>query len=61
VRREFLGLLPYGHHGLELPAGEIAENSPPGIRVVSFDDFAGGRAPRVVTRDMPLADRDLAV
>lgn len=61
MRREFLGLVPYGHHGVELPTGEIAENSPPGIRVVSFDDFAGGRATRVVARNMSLADRDQAV
>jgi Lecithin retinol acyltransferase len=61
VRREFLGVVPYRHHGIELPGGRIAENSPPGTRIVGFDDFARGRPTRIITRDLSLAGRDQAV
>jgi uncharacterized protein YycO len=61
VRREFLGVVPYRHHGIELPGGRMAENSPPGTRIVSFGDFARGRPTRVVSRDMSSAGRDQAV
>jgi hypothetical protein len=61
VRREFLGVVPYRHHGIELPTGEMAENSPPGVRIVGFDDFAKGRPVRTVSRDMSPAERDQAV
>jgi hypothetical protein len=61
VRREFLGVVPYRHHGIELPGGRMAENSPPGVRIVSFDDFAGGRPTTVVSRDPSPAERDQAV
>lgn len=61
MRREFLGVVPYRHHGIELPGGRMAENSPPGTRIVSFDDFARGRPTRVVSRDLSPAGRDQAV
>jgi hypothetical protein len=61
VRREFLGMVPYRHHAIELPSGEMAENSPPVVRIVSFDDFARGRPTRVVSRDLSPAERDQAV
>lgn len=61
VRREFLGVVPYRHHGIELPGGRIAENSPPGIRIVGYDDFARGRPVRIVSRDLTPAERDQAV
>ena len=61
VRREFLGVVPYRHHGIELPGGRIAENSPPGVRITGFEDFAGGRPTRVVSRDLSPAGRDQAV
>jgi uncharacterized protein YycO len=61
VRREFLGVVPYRHHGVELPGGRIAENSPPGVRIVSFGDFARGRATRIVSSAMSPAERDQAV
>lgn len=55
------GWCPYRHHGIELPGGRMAENSPPGVRIVSFDDFARGRPTRVVSRDLSPAERDQAV
>ena len=61
VRREFLGVVPYRHHAIELPSGEMAENSPPGLRIVPFDDFAKGRPVRTVGRDMTPAERDKTV
>jgi uncharacterized protein YycO len=61
VRRKFAGVVPYQHHGIELPTGEMAENSPPGTRVVSFDDFARGQLTRVVSRGLTPAERDQAV
>jgi hypothetical protein len=61
VRREFLGVVPYRHHGIELPGGQMAENSPPGVRIVGFGDFARGRPTRIVSRDLSLAERDQAV
>ena len=50
MRREFLRVVPYRHHGIELPDGRMAENSPPGVRVVSFEDFTRGRPTRVARR-----------
>jgi Lecithin retinol acyltransferase len=61
VRREFLGVVPYRHHGIELPDGTMAENSPPAVRIVGFDDFARGRPVRTVSRDLSPAERDQAV
>jgi hypothetical protein len=61
VRREFLGLVPYRHHGVELPDGRMAENSPSAIRIVGYADFARGHPTRVVSRDLTDADRELAV
>jgi hypothetical protein len=48
VDRSFLRLVPYRHYGIELPDGTMCENSPPGVRIVEYVDFAGGR-PTVVT------------
>jgi Lecithin retinol acyltransferase len=61
VRPEFLGLVPYRHHGIELPDGRMAENSPPGVRVTGYGDFTRGRATRVISRPMTGAERDQAV
>jgi hypothetical protein len=61
VRREFLGVVPYRHHGIELPDGRMAENSPPAVRIVGFDDFARGRPVRTVSRDLSPAGRDQVV
>jgi uncharacterized protein YycO len=61
VRREFLGLVPYRHHGIELPDGQVAENSPPGVRIVAFGDFARDLDTKVVSRDLSPAERDQAV
>jgi uncharacterized protein YycO len=61
VRREFLALVPYRHHGIELPDGRVAENSPPGVRVTGYEDFARGRPTRVISRPMTGAERDQAV
>jgi uncharacterized protein YycO len=61
VRREFLGVVPYRHHGIELPGGQIAENSPPGVRVVDYAGFARSRPTRIVARDLTGAERDQAV
>jgi hypothetical protein len=61
VRREFLGIVPYTHHGIELPDGRIAENSPPTVRIVGYEDFTRGRPASVVSRDLDDAARDLAV
>ncbi|MGH3219410.1 MAG: lecithin retinol acyltransferase family protein [Streptosporangiaceae bacterium] len=47
VGRKALGLVPYRHFGIEMPGGDICENSLPGIRVVPFADFARG-GPTVV-------------
>ena len=61
MRREFLGVVPYRHHGIELPDGRMAENSPPAVRIVGFDDFARGRPVRTVSRDLSPAGRDQVV
>src|SRR5690242_7704303 len=58
---EFLGLVPYRHHGIELPDGRMAENSPLGVRITGYEDFARGRATRVISRPMTDAERDQAV
>lgn len=36
------GLFPYTHFGVEMPGGGICENSPPGVRIVTYADFARG-------------------
>lgn len=61
VRREFLGVVPYRHHGIELSGGRMAKNSPPGVRIVTFDDFARGSTTRVVSHDASATERDQAV
>ena len=61
MRREFLGVVPYRHHGIELPGGRMAENSPPCVRIVDFGDFARGRPTTIVSRDMTSTERDRAV
>jgi uncharacterized protein YycO len=54
VQRAFPGVVPYRHHGIELPDGAIVENSPPGVRIISFADFARGSQATVVSRDLSL-------
>ncbi len=61
MRREFLGVVPYRHHGIELSGGRMAKNSPPGVRIVTFDDFARGSTTRVVSHDASATERDQAV
>jgi hypothetical protein len=61
VRREFLRVVPYRHHGIELHDGRMAENSPPVVRIVDFADFRRGRPTRIISRDMTAAERDRAV
>jgi hypothetical protein len=59
--RAFLGLIPYRHYGIELPDGSVCENSPPGVRIVGFADFARGRPTRVTNPGASSAERALAV
>jgi len=40
TQRAALGLIPYKHFGVEMPDGGICENSPAGVRVVTFAGFA---------------------
>ena len=61
VRRAALGLVPYSHFGVEMPGGGICENSPPGVRVVEFADFARGRPTRIQNPDASPAERAVAV
>jgi hypothetical protein len=61
VPRAFLGLIPYRHYGIELPDGTMCENSPAGVRVVGFADFARGRPSRVANPDASPDVRALAV
>jgi hypothetical protein len=61
VGRYFLGLIPYRHYGIELPDGTICENSPPGVRIVEYADFARGRPTRVTNPGASPAERNLAV
>jgi hypothetical protein len=42
ARRVALGFFPYTHFGVEMPGGGICENSPPGVRIVAYADFARG-------------------
>lgn len=42
TQRTALGLIPYKHFGVEMPGGGICENSPVGVRVVAFANFARG-------------------
>lgn len=61
VGRSFLGLVPYRHYGIELPDGTMCENSPPGVRIVGYADFARGRPTQVTNPEASAAERDLAV
>lgn len=61
VDRAFLGLIRYQHHGIELPDGRMCENSPPGVRIVGYADFARGRPAQVTNPGAGLAERNLAV
>jgi hypothetical protein len=47
VSRSFLGLIPYRHYGIELSDGAMCENSPPGVRIVRYADFARSRPTQV--------------
>ncbi len=59
--RAFLELIPYRHYGIELPDGTVCENSPAGVRVVGFTDFARGRPTQVANPDASPDVRALAV
>jgi hypothetical protein len=61
VGRSFLGLIPYRHYGIELPDGMMCENSPPGVRIVGYADFARGHPVQVTNPEAGPAGRDLAV
>jgi hypothetical protein len=61
TRRAALVLIPYRHFGIEMPDGRICENSLPGIRIVSFDDFARGRPTQVRNPAAGPAERARAV
>jgi uncharacterized protein YycO len=61
VTRSFAGLVPYRHYGIELPDGTMVENSPSGIRIVGYADFARGRPTQVANPSVSPAERDLAV
>ena len=57
VGRKALGLVPYQHFGVEMPDGDICENSLPGIRVVTFAGFARGSTTSVRNPDATAAER----
>jgi hypothetical protein len=57
VGRHFLGVIPYRHHGIELPDGTVCENSPPGVRIARYADFARGRPTQVTNPDATEANR----
>jgi Lecithin retinol acyltransferase len=61
VGRSFLGVVPYRHYGIELPDGTMCENSPPGVRITTYEGFTRGRPARVTGPDLTPAERDLAV
>lgn len=61
TRRAALGLFPYRHFGVEMQGGGICENSPPGIRIVSFPDFSRGGTTWVQNPDATPEDRARAV
>jgi Lecithin retinol acyltransferase len=55
--RKALGLIPFSHFGVEMPGGEICENSMPGTRLVPFADFARGRPTQVHNPGATAAER----
>jgi hypothetical protein len=57
VHRKALGLVPYQHFGVEMPSGDICENSLPGIRVVTFGSFARRSTTSVQNPDATPAER----
>lgn len=59
--REALGLVPYKHFGVELPGGGVCENSPRGVRVVPFAEFARSGRSWVQNPDAGPAERAEAV
>jgi hypothetical protein len=61
VGRSFLGLIPYRHYGIELPDGTMCENSPPGVRIVGYADFARGGPTQVTNPEAGPTERDMAV
>jgi Lecithin retinol acyltransferase len=61
VDRSVLGLVRYRHHGIELPDGTMCENSPPGIRIVAYADFARGRSTRVTNPGASAAEWGVTV
>jgi hypothetical protein len=59
--RRAIGLIPYRHFGVEMPGGDVCENSLPGVRVVPFADFARGGLTHVQNPDASPAERAQAV
>jgi|HubBroStandDraft_5_1064220.scaffolds.fasta_scaffold241836_2 hypothetical protein len=61
VDRSFLRLVSYRHYGIELLDGTMCENSPPGVRIVAYADFARGRPTLVTNPGASAAERAAAV
>jgi uncharacterized protein YycO len=61
TNRAALGVFPYTHFGVEMQSGGICENSPGGIRIVLFSDFARNRPTIVQNPDATTAQRIAAV
>jgi uncharacterized protein YycO len=57
TRRAALGVIPYSHFGVELPGGQICENSPYGVRLVPFADFSRGQPTQVTNPEDGAAER----
>jgi hypothetical protein len=62
VKREFLGVVPVWHYGVEMPYGQVAENGPfYGVRMNTLEGFAKETPVEVVARAMTMAEREAAV
>jgi hypothetical protein len=62
VRRKAAGVFPYGHHGIEMPGGQICENTwPAGVRFVTSMQFSRGTPVEVLNPGATPAERAAAV